>query len=69
MDKAKTKKKERKQTTTSASLISLRIANSTRVSPSDESQSTVESSVDQAEHVHEHPIQTVRAVQATQESQ
>ena len=47
----------------SASLISLRIANSTRISPSDESQTTV----DQTQNVREGPSQAVRAVQSTQE--
>jgi len=62
-------KKDRNQTATSASLISLRIAHSTRISPSDESQTTMAQTVDQTENVSEGPSQAVRAVQATQESQ
>lgn len=58
-------KKDRKQTVASASLISLRIAHSTRISPSDESHVTV----DPTENVREPAGRAVRVVQSTQESQ
>merc|ERR1719192_2244126 len=60
-------KKERKPIVTSASLISLRIANSTRISPSDESQATADASDGLGTSYN--PGQGQISTQATQESQ